>query len=385
MADPTTKTFGQLVQQQAAAVQAAASGLIDFSVGSILRAVVQAVAAVGLWLQGLILLLLATTRLATSAGVDADSWVADFGGPFVEGGEATFARLAATGSNGSLTFLRLSTTGAATVPIGATVETADGSQRFTVALDTGNADYDAGLGGYVMSTGDGSIDVPALAVSTGAASNVLAGTVTVITSPIVGVDMVTNASPFAGGADPESDEALRVRWRGYLQSLREATPAAVLYYVKALQPGVDAILVEDAEINGAARRGFFYVVADDGSGDPPTEFENAVSASIDAHRAAGIEFASYSPVAVDVDIAVGLLELAVNADEADVTAKVEKAITAHIAALKISEDVTYNRLFQVAYDAMPDLLRCSVTLNAGTADVAITSAQVARLDDLTVA
>ena len=76
--------FTTLVRNQAAAVAASARTLIDLSVGSVLRAALEANASVGLWMQWLIVEVLATTRAATSQGADLDSWVADF--RLVEGG-----------------------------------------------------------------------------------------------------------------------------------------------------------------------------------------------------------------------------------------------------------------------------------------------------------
>ena len=57
--------FTSLVRTSAAAVQAAASGLLDLTAGSILLAVLEANAALALWMQWLILQLLGTTRAAT--------------------------------------------------------------------------------------------------------------------------------------------------------------------------------------------------------------------------------------------------------------------------------------------------------------------------------
>src|SRR5690348_9734731 len=80
-----TKTFDQLVSSQATAMQASAAQggspkLLDFTVGSVLRAIAEAVAsALGLFLQGLVLQVLALTRFATSNDDDADSFAADFG------------------------------------------------------------------------------------------------------------------------------------------------------------------------------------------------------------------------------------------------------------------------------------------------------------------
>ena len=63
----------------AAAVQAQASALINFSIGSVLLAITEACASVGLWLQWLILQVLALTRLATSTGTNVDTWVVTSG------------------------------------------------------------------------------------------------------------------------------------------------------------------------------------------------------------------------------------------------------------------------------------------------------------------
>ena len=91
------QTFATLVQNMAAAVQGAASQLLDLSVGSVLRALLEASASVALWLQWLIVLVLNMTRAATSQGPALDSWMADF----------SFTRLPAAAATGQITFSRL--------------------------------------------------------------------------------------------------------------------------------------------------------------------------------------------------------------------------------------------------------------------------------------
>src|SRR5262249_26845251 len=111
MASLQTYTFAEIVGNIATATQAACSSLLDFTVGSILRALAQATAAVVLWLQAIILQVLTLTRASTSVGSDLDSWCADFG----------FSRLPAVAASGSATFARFSATQQAVVPVGATV------------------------------------------------------------------------------------------------------------------------------------------------------------------------------------------------------------------------------------------------------------------------
>ena len=116
------RTFDTMVQSMAAAVQASAAQLLDLTVGSTLRAVLEANASIGLWMQWLILLVLRTTRAATSSGDDLDSWMADL----------TLTRLPAVGATGMVTFSRFTATVPALVPTGAMVRTADGTQTFAV-------------------------------------------------------------------------------------------------------------------------------------------------------------------------------------------------------------------------------------------------------------
>ena len=64
MASPLSlQNFTSLVQNMAAAVQASAASLLNLTVGSTLRAILEANASVVLWLQWLILQVLSLTRL----------------------------------------------------------------------------------------------------------------------------------------------------------------------------------------------------------------------------------------------------------------------------------------------------------------------------------
>lgn len=387
MADLNTKTFIQIVQTQVAAIQARSAGLLDFAVGAILRAITEAVAGVVLWLQGLILAVLAMTRLSTSEGADADSFVADFGGPIVTGGQATFARLPSAASVGEVTFFRFTTTGSAQVAVGSTVETTDGSQRFMVVADVLNSAYDPAFLAYVMGPGVGDVTVPVVAVAAGAAGNVLAGAVTVITSAIPGVDTVSNAEPFVGGQNAESTADMRVRWRAYILSLREATPAAVLYHASTVQAGLKLLLVENVTRAGSPRRGFFYVMVDDGTGTPPASLIQAVAANVDIHRAAGVEFAVYAPDVVVANIVAGvnLRDGLSVAEEVQALTDVDKALTDFVSALPLGGDIVYSQLYQVAYNASPDVIKvASLTLNGGTADLVVGLDKIIKPGTVTV-
>lgn len=376
----STKDFTTLVREGVTAIQGYAGALVDLTIGSILRAFVEANAAVVIWLQGLILQVLAITRAATSSGADLDSWVGDFG----------VTRLAATNATGQVTFARFTPTQQAVVPLGATVQTGDGSQQYTVIADTTNAAYNGALGGYVLPAGTASISVPVVAATGGAAGNAVAGAVSVITGAIPGVDTVTNPAGFANGEDAESDSALRTRFIAYIRSLSKATKAAVGYAITSLQQGVTYSLVENQTYAGAVQMGYFYVVVDDGSGTPSGTFLANVSNAIDAVRPLCSSFGVFPPVIVNA--AVGMTcTVAANYDGPATRVLVVAALRNYINTLP--RDATtqvmtlpYSRLAQVAYDASPGVINVTgVTLNGGTADVTAPAQQTIKASTIAVA
>ncbi|MDE8344805.1 MAG: baseplate J/gp47 family protein, partial [Acidocella sp.] len=172
----TLQNFSTLMEGMAAAVQGTTQGLVDLTVGSVLRAILEANASVALWLQYLIVQALATTRLATSAGADADSFGADFG----------FVRLPAVAATGQVVFSRFSPTIAAVIPVGTDVAIPGNSQVFTVTGDVSNAAFDAVANGYALPAGVSAVTATVVAQIPGLAGNVQAGAISLLTSAVPG-------------------------------------------------------------------------------------------------------------------------------------------------------------------------------------------------------
>ena len=190
-------SFTVLVEQMAAAVQGGASQLVDVSVGSVLRAVIEAGASLALWMQWLILQVVSLTRASTSNGADLDSWMADF----------SLTRLPGAAAAGTVTFARYTVGLNTVVPVGTIVRTDDGSQSFIVVASSSDAAWN-GLNGYDLPAALASIDVPVQAVVTGSLGNVVSNAIGLLSTAIPGVDTVGNANALIGGVDPESGSAL---------------------------------------------------------------------------------------------------------------------------------------------------------------------------------
>ena len=370
-----TKDYVTLVREQTTAIQGAARVLVDLTIGSILRAVIEANAAVTLWLQGLILQLLAITRAATSSGSDLDSWVADYG----------LTRLPAVNATGIVTFTRFTPTQQAVVQVGTLVQTADGSQQYAVVLDTANPAYNASLGGYALAAGSASVSVPVQALAAGSAANASVGSVSTMIQAVPGVDTVTNAAAFTNGSDAETDAALRKRFIAYVASLSKATKSAVGYAITSLKTGLTYTLVENTTYAGAAQPGYFYVVVDDGTGAPPSSFLSTVSNAIDAVRPLCSSFGVFAPVIQTADVSM-TIQTAAGYDHNAVVGLVSAALTSYINGLGLGNQLTYTRLAQVAYDASAGVTNVTaVLLNGGTADVTATNKQTIKAGTIAVA
>lgn len=380
MANITTQDFTTLVRNQVTAIQGATKALVDLTVGSILRAVVEANAAVILWLQGLILQLLAITRAATSSGADLDSWVGDFG----------LSRLSAVAASGQVTFARFTPTQQAVVPVGTTIQTGDGSQQFIVVLDTANPNYSSVLGGYVLTAGVASINVPVSASTAGSGGNVSAGQLNTLTQAVPGVDTVSNAAGFTNGTDAESDAALRLRFIAYIASLSKATKGAIDYAITSLKQGLTYTRVENQQYNGTTDYGYFYIVVDDGTGAPGSTLLNSVAAAIEAVRGFTIRYGVFAPVISTANVAM-TITTAAGYVHSDVVTLVTAALQSYINTLPRDattqiQTLPLSRLAQVAYDASPGVTNVTgVTINSGTADMTADAQHVIKAGTIGVA
>ncbi len=353
------QSFSAMVETMAASVQGAVSQLVDLSVGSVMRALLEANAAIASWLQWMIVQALQATRLATSVGVDCDSFGADFG----------FTRLPAAPASGVVTFARFAPVLNAFVPVDTVVMTADGSQRFVVIAAPGSLGFDPTLNGYSLAVPIASIDVPVVASVAGAAGNIQAQTIGLIGTAVPGIDTASNRAAFFGGVDPEADIAFRARFGNYLASLSRATLGAVQEAIAGVQQGLSATVSENIDPTGAASLGEFVVTIDDGSGAPPSSLLSTVQLAIDAVRPVGTRFSVQPPRVTQATVTM-LLSLAPGSVPQTVIGAVQGSISAYIAGLSVGSPLAFTRLAQLAYDASPQVVNVTaVELNGAGNDL----------------
>ena len=358
-----TRSQQQIVNNLAAGMQGRVGTFLNFAIGSVLRAIAEAVGGVCLWLQGLALSIIKVTRLSTSEGSDVDTWLADF--PLIQ-------RLGAQPATGQVTFSRYTAAPVAVyVPVGALVQTQDGSQRFTVYADTTNpsfvSSYGAG-GGYVIPASVSSVTVPVACTVAGQTGNVIAGAIRLVASSISGVDTVANAAQFANGSDSETDEDTKARFILNVLGKSGGTRYSILAAIANVRVGMQASILEGVDYGGAVDYGMTTVIIDDGSGNVSQELVMACQAGVNAVRAAGTRVGVYPATTQAANVTVQIATAA-GYDHNFAVAQVVAAVSLALDELPQGQGLSYFALIPIIL-AVPGVTQIlSYTINNSTAGI----------------
>lgn len=153
---------------------------------------------------------------------------------------------------------------------------------------------------YRVPKGSLAAEVMVYCTSPGSYGNVPANTINVMHSPVVNVREVTNPQAIQTGKDEEPLDELRSRFRLYIESLSKATIPALEYGVREV-PEVSGVYIDE-------RTGMVTIYAHDNNGNLPEELKRKIEENIHHYRPAGIpvRVEPVKRVSVDIDITVTL-------------------------------------------------------------------------------
>jgi Baseplate J-like protein len=375
MATLFTKSYSILLSDFASAVQGSASALLNFVVGTVLRALSQATASVVMWLQGLILQLLTVTRLATSSNGDVDTFLADFG----------FSRLPAQDATGQVVFSRATPTIATAVPVGAVVTSGDGTQSFVVIADPTNAAFNAGFNSYPLLVGVASVSVTVQAVHGCTGGNVSGGAISILQTGLPGVDTVTNPNAFISGVNAETDAAVKVRFQNFLASLFNATEQALIFAIDSVNQNLQVQLVEQP--NGSPN---VLLYVDDGTGSISSTLVNTASVAANSVRAAGITIGVLAATKLTAKVQM-TLTTAAGFTHNTVVGQVATAVTNFINAIGLPPTVGgpagtlfYLQLSAIAFGVPGVIGVDNMLLNGGAVDLVPAQGQTIKAGTVAV-
>jgi uncharacterized phage protein gp47/JayE len=289
-------------------------------------------------------------------------------------------RLAATSSTATIT---LSGTPGTIVPAGTLFATSDTDERFA-----SDEEVTIGVGGTIY--------VGVTAVNTGQIEAV-AGTITVIVNPVLGLDSVTNALDATAGRDEETDAELRARRQLSTVAFGQNLVDSLFAQISNLD-GVTAALVVDNKTSTT-----------DSNGIPPHQFLTVVEGGTNADIAEAIwqntpqGIASYGSITETITDVQGFLQdvkfsrpsevdiyfaITVTKDATyplDGDAQIKSKVAAYgESEFTISEDVILSR-FYTPINEVPGITSIDIKIGlsaspSGTSNIAIALDEVSNFD-----
>lgn len=200
----------------------------------------------------------------------------------------------------------------------------------------------------VLAAGGLSVAVPAQAVEPGAGGNAAAGYINTMSTPVTGIQYVSNRTPFTGGADREGDGPYRDR---LLESFQKPILCGNLAYYEQLAkatPGVtSAQAVADSENPGTV---IVYVWGDGAA--PEEEALAALQAELSKKRELGTTVSVRAATGKKVHLYVRL-SLPAGMDFTPVKARVEALLQEWMGQRQIGDPVQAADVFRLVLAEVP--------------------------------
>ena len=171
---------------------------------------------------------------------------------------------------------------------------------FSTPPSTSPVIYYETLEDVVIIEGMESASLPVRCTVSGTIGNLPPNSVTNMVNSNVYIDSVTNTMAFVGGTDEETSVARKARFKEYVKSLQRGTKEAIAYGTKSV-PGVAGAWVDDNYI------GFVRVYAHDSDGNLPDTLKSEILEVLEDYRAGGIEVEVLPVVTVNTDLTLNLV------------------------------------------------------------------------------
>jgi uncharacterized phage protein gp47/JayE len=331
-----TKTFNSIVASMINRVTAANSTLTDFNTGSVLRTLIEAIAAeIDEYYQVLLKGFYEAVPVAIYKTF-------------------SFGRLTAESASGYVTFTRESgITGDITIPAGTRVSTTNGEVEYIVPNS------------YIIASGSNTVEALITAEEAGASGNCAASGVDTLVSSVYGIASVANSAAIAGGRDEETDAERKLRFQQWLVTLARSTKEAIEYGAKSavltdalgnVTEQVTQVLIHEPCVDGSdvVCPGYIDVHIWNGVNGASAYLQAEVhkilygytdtsGAKVPGWKAAGVIATIYEVVGESTNV-TAVITLDGTRTDVDVNADVELVIGEVFGALKIGESLIWAKL-----------------------------------------
>lgn len=177
-------------------------------------------------------------------------------------------------------------------------------------------------------------------------------TITVMNTPIIGIEYVTNDIEFYGGTDQETDDELRYRAKQALAGLGKGTSTALRSALIDLTGVIDAIVLDMNRGVGTAD-----IIMITSEIPPTTALQNEINDVIDITKAAGIDIDVIYPTIVAQNVIVTITNTTGASLTQDAINNAGKAIIEYCGSLSVGDTLIISQLERAIGNAInnPDI------------------------------
>jgi uncharacterized phage protein gp47/JayE len=190
--------------------------------------------------------------------------------------------------------------------------------------------------------------IPVECTTKGTVGNLPANTINHIITTNSYIESVNNESSFINGNDEESNVSRKARFKEYIRSLQRGTKEAIAYGTKTVT-GVAGAWVDDNYI------GFVRVYAHDSNGELPNLLKNKILEVLEDYRAAGIEAEVLPVVKTEINVNLNLI-LKDSADMDGTVYGVENLVTNFLNNFQVSENLYASNLLTLITSSYKDVV-----------------------------
>lgn len=203
-------------------------------------------------------------------------------------------------------------------------------------------------------------------------------TITIMNTPVIGIEYVTNIVEFSGGTDQETDDELRNRAKQALAGLGKGTNSALRSALMELAGVLDAIVMDMSRGVGTAD-----IVLVTNEIPPSTTLMNQINDVISNTKSAGINIGVIYPTIKPQDITVTITDMTGSILSKNVIDSIGNAIVEYCNSLSVGDTLIISQLERSIGNTINDT-DCDVKVTIPNANVTPTSTQVIRNGTITI-
>lgn len=229
---------------------------------------------------------------------------------------------------------------------------------------------------YTVLAGSTSADIQVTCTQPGTIGNVSANTIRIMINPNSLIASVTNRQAFFNGTEQETQAERKARFNKFIQTLNRGTVKAIEYGALEVSGVAGAYVDDTSEI------GVVNVYCHDSNGDLPPALASAISANLEFYRPAGIPCNVLPIVKVPVDLSLMVMvDPAFNNTSFQQT--IENSILTYINAFPVARSLYLSQLITYVMNLDTVAIK-DVQIMSPNSDVIAGTMQIIRPNNLTV-